>query len=346
VKRGYADTLEAAWKDHLAPRRPDAPTVVSLFAGAGGSSLGYSMAGFRHALAVEHEAMKARTYLLNFPDAVVFEGDIYDLDDDRAMELAGLDAGVLDLLDGSPPCQGFSMTKRGGRPIDDPRNKLYLQFVRFLDAFRPRAFVMENVSGLSKGKMRIVLSDILKALQGAGYAVACWLLNAMYFDVPQARQRLIFIGSRDDLGLEPTQPAPTSRPISVREAWRDVHNSTHDLAPTWIRESSGVAQVARKLRPGQNPRTVRYYNLMKIPWNKPAPTIMRISGQSVTIAGPVHPDQMRRPTIKEVKRLCSFPDEFVLPDKFRYAWECLGDAVPPLMMRAIARHVRASILEV
>ena len=146
----YRKILDAAWGQHLAPREADAPTIISLFAGCGGSSLGYSMAGFRELLAVEWNDNAVETFNLNFLNVPVYHGDIAKLSVSRCLDLAGLDGpGELDLLDGSPPCQGFSTA--GKRQIDDPRNSLFREFVRLLRGSRPRVIVMENVSGLVKG---------------------------------------------------------------------------------------------------------------------------------------------------------------------------------------------------
>ena len=207
----YLEALDSAWRDHLAPRAEDAPTVISLFAGCGGSSLGYSMAGYRELLAVEWDANAVETFRLNFPDVPVYHGDIATLDVERCLSLAGIAPGELDVLDGSPPCQGFSTA--GKREMSDDRNQLFHEFTRLLAGLRPRAFVMENVSGMVKGKMRLIFVEILRELKSCGYRVSARLLNAMYFGVPQSRQRLIFIGVREDLERSRAIQGPARRPI-------------------------------------------------------------------------------------------------------------------------------------
>ena len=197
-KINYPAILAEAWQQHLAPREADAPTVVSTFAGCGGSSLGYSMAGYRELLAVEWDDNAVQTFRLNFPGVPVYHGDIAKLSVGQCLSMTGLEPGQLDVLDGSPPCQGFSTA--GKRQMDDPRNSLFREFVRLLRGLRPRAFVMENVSGLVKGKMKLVFAEIMRELKASGYKVKCRLLNAMYYNVPQSRQRLIWVGIREDLG--------------------------------------------------------------------------------------------------------------------------------------------------
>ncbi len=194
----YPAFLESCWQDHLKEREPDAPTVISLFAGCGGSSLGYSMAGYRELLAVEWDENAVETFRLNFPDVPVYHGDVAKLSVEECMRLAGLSGpGELDVLDGSPPCQGFSTA--GKRKIDDGRNQLFREYVRLLRGLKPKAFVMENVSGMVKGKMKLIFAEIMRELKASGYVVSAKLMNAMYFGVPQSRARMIFIGIREDL---------------------------------------------------------------------------------------------------------------------------------------------------
>ena len=164
-------------------------TVISTFSGCGGSSLGYKLAGGDVRLAVEWDDNAVATYRLNFPDTPIYHGDIAKLTADECWRLSGLKPGELDILDGSPPCQGFSTA--GKRDFGDDRNQLFREFVRLLKDLQPRVFVMENVSGMVKGKMKLIFAECLRELKAAGYQVKARLLNAMYFDVPQNRARRI-----------------------------------------------------------------------------------------------------------------------------------------------------------
>ena len=159
-RNNYLKSLEAAWAAHLEPRDKGAPTVISTFAGCGGSSLGYSMAGFRELLAVEWDDNAVETFRLNFPEVPVYHGDIGALSVEQVLEMTGLKPGELDVFDGSPPCQGFSTA--GKRQMDDPRNSLFKEFVRLLKGLQPRAFVMENVSGMVKGLMKLIFAEALQ----------------------------------------------------------------------------------------------------------------------------------------------------------------------------------------
>jgi len=193
----YPAHLRACWQEHLKAREPDAPTVISLFAGCGGSSLGYSMAGYRELLAVEWDDHAVETFKLNFPDVPVWHGDIAELSVEECLRITGLKPGELDVLDGSPPCQGFSTA--GKRKMDDGRNQLFREYVRLLRGLQPKVLVMENVSGMVKGKMKLIFAEIMRELKASGYQVSARLMNAMYFGVPQSRERMIFIGVREDI---------------------------------------------------------------------------------------------------------------------------------------------------
>jgi DNA (cytosine-5)-methyltransferase 1 len=323
----YAETLEAAWQQHLAPREQGAPTVVSLFAGCGGSSLGYSMAGYRELLAVEWDDNAVATFRLNFPDVPVYHGDIHDLSVDECLRLAGLQPGELDVLDGSPPCQGFSTA--GKRRMDDERNELYMEYVRLLRGLRPRAFVMENVSGLVKGKMRLVFADIMRELKASGYRVSCRLLNAMWFGVPQSRQRLIWIGVRDDIGREPSHPRAEKISVTVGEALEGIEPSAwHGLKPLYSRYWKGT-------RPGE--ALGKSFADWKADPAKPCQTLRKKGGI-------LRWDAERWLSRAEYAILASYPPAFQFTGDESEGTARIGNSVPPLFMRAIAEHVKLRIL--
>lgn len=171
--------------------------VVSTFAGCGGSSLGYRNAGGKVLAAIEWDDNAVATYRLNHQGTPVLHRDIATVTIEELLGLTGLQIGELDILDGSPPCTGFSTA--GKRQFDDPRNSLFKEFVRLLQGLQPKVFVMENVSGMVKGNMKHIFAIIMRELKASGYQVRCQLMNAMYFGVPQSRERVIFIGVRNDL---------------------------------------------------------------------------------------------------------------------------------------------------
>ena len=341
----YPAILAQAWAQHLAPRAENAPTVVSLFAGCGGSSLGYSMAGYRELLAVEWDNNAVETFQLNFPDVPVYHGDIAKLSVEECLRLTGLEPGQLDVLDGSPPCQGFSTA--GKRNLDDDRNQLFREYVRLLRGLRPRVFIMENVSGMVKGKMKLVFAEAMRELKASGYKVSCRLLNAMYFWVPQSRQRLIFIGVQDDLGIEPSHPRAEAKPVTVRDAWFGLSENVKDasMCHWWIDAKPG-SKTAVALENTAQGQTLRGFSMSRrLAWDHVAGTI-QTGGVAPGYPGsswPSHPTSPRGISTREAARCASFPDDFGFRD-WRDGAKRIGNSVPPLFMRAIAGHVRREIL--
>ena len=338
----YPAHLEAAWQQHLAPREPNAPTVISTFAGGGGSSLGYSMAGYRELLAVEWDNNAVETFRLNFSGIPVYHGDIAKLSVEECMKLAGLtEPRQLDVLDGSPPCQGFSTS--GKRIMDDPRNQLFREYVRLLRGLQPKVFVMENVSGMVKGKMKLIFADIMRELKASGYVVSARLLNAMWFGVPQSRQRVIFIGVREDLEIEPSHPKAEYRPVTLKRAIADKRGN--DLQPPTSETNLYVKRI-RTIKPGQSIGNVygQGFNWIRCHLDKPVPTIPK----STTYKGFTFlflPDGTRCLSGRELARCASYPDKYDFSGLFQDAVARIGNSVPPLFMRAIARHIRQTVLD-
>ena len=169
-------------------------TYIDLFSGAGGFSLGFDSLGFENVFSIDKESLFCKTYKYNFPHHLLVEKDICDLTNDEIVALRG--NKKVDVVLGGPPCQGFSIAGNIGRKfIDDPRNKLFKEFVRVVKIVKPAFFVLENVARLythNKGKTR---QEIIKNFENLGYTVACQILNAADYGVPQVRKRVIFIGS-------------------------------------------------------------------------------------------------------------------------------------------------------
>ena len=335
----YLASLEEAWQQHLAPREPDALTVISLFAGCGGSSLGYSMAGYRELLAVEWDDNAVETFRLNFPGVPVYHGDIAKLSVGEVLERTGLQPGELDVLDGSPPCQGFSTA--GKRILDDPRNQLFREYVRLLRGLQPRAFVMENVSGMVKGKMKLVFADILRELKASGYRVRARLMNTMYFGVPQSRERMIFIGIREDLGIEPTHPNDLQHPVPVRLCDYPSDERLEGIElERWTRIGPGGNW--QNLPPNLINGKARYSNFhRRLDARRPSFTVGK--EEHFSSGRFYHWDRPRRVSDRELVRIGSFPDGFQFIGTGDLIHNRIGNSVPPLFMCAIASHVRDSL---
>lgn len=171
--------------------------VIDLFAGCGGMSLGFEMAGFQIPLAIEKDEWAANTYKHNHPNTKVLTADITTLVD---LDSLGLDKDTIDGIVGGPPCQGFSLS--GNRDKNDPRNSLFMEFVRFVKHFHPKFFVMENVPGIlsMKTKSNVFVNDIiLEEFHNCGYEVNVYKFNAAEFGVPQNRLRVMYIGVQKNI---------------------------------------------------------------------------------------------------------------------------------------------------
>jgi len=299
------------------------------------------MAGYRELLAVEWDDHAAEVFRLNFPDVPLHHGDIAHVDPSRL----GLEPGELDVLDGSPPCQGFSQL--GRRQLDDPRNQLFRQFIRLLSAWQPRAFVMENVAGLVEGPMLPLFAEMMTELKAAGYRAAARLVDASYIGVPQRRRRLIFTGVRADLALDPVHPVPSMRPVTVRQAWARLDDPGLFDVPT----GKGMA-VARLTKPGGQGSDALYarggkrshWGCKRLAWDRSSNTISKETRAGAG-AGFLHPSEDRFCGVRELARLQSFPDEFDWGDgTYKQIHARIGNSVPPLMMRAVATEIRDKIL--
>jgi DNA (cytosine-5)-methyltransferase 1 len=296
------------------------------------------MAGGEVLLAVEWDDNAVATYKANYPATRVYHGDIGKLSVDEVLHQTGLSVGDLDVLDGSPPCQGFSTA--GKRMMDDPRNQLFREYIRLLRGLKPKVFVMENVSGMVKGKMKIIFAEILKELKESGYRVKARLMNAMYYGVPQSRQRMIFVGVREDLGMNPSHPNPQTRPIPLKEVLPGINNNQEIIYP-----EGKAKEIGKKLKPWQDGSDIvkgSFFNLKKLDMNQPSRAITKTIRRSQ--CGHLHPEENRFLTIPELKRIASYPDDYIFLGKFEEQWARIGNSVPPLFMKAIATHINENIL--
>lgn len=200
--------------------------LIDLFAGCGGLSTGFEMAGFTIPLAVEKDLWASDTYKYNHPSTKVITEDITKIIDlqsllpNKTMEIDGIIGG--------PPCQGFSLS--GNRDKKDPRNSLFMEFVRFVKYFKPKFFVMENVTGILSMKTKsnqLVKDVILSEFSTAGYNVEIFTLNAAEFGVPQSRIRVFFIGLRNDFQYDKKKIEPKGflfgeKQITIEQAIMDL----------------------------------------------------------------------------------------------------------------------------
>lgn len=193
------------------------PIGIDLFAGAGGMSLGFEQAGFDIAAAVEIDPVHCAIHKFNFPNTPVISRSVVGLSGAEIRLAAGIGSRPVDCVFGGPPCQGFSLI--GQRVLDDPRNSLVLEFVRIVAELDAKTFVFENVKGLTVGKHRAFLDELVKAFDAVGYDVQLpWhVLNASSFGVPQHRERLILFGAKKGTAL-PSYPFPSTNAADEKRA--------------------------------------------------------------------------------------------------------------------------------
>ena len=363
--------------------------AISTFSGCGGSSLGYKMAGFRVLWANEFVKAARDSYAANAPDTILDGRDIRTLNAQDILDAIGMQRGDLDLLDGSPPCASFSTAGKRSRDWGKEKaysdttqrtDDLFFEFVRLLDGLQPRAFVAENVSGLVKGVAKGYFIEILKAMKACGYKVTAKLLDAQWLGVPQQRQRIIFIGLRNDQEGVPTHPRPLPYRYTVRDALPHISGFEAGgfAEPVYIADADfkPYQTVGASPSTGSGRATKVVHDTSGL-WgagditDRPSPAItvgvnsVNSNHFKVMIPGPTystHVDsdrasyaittspktmiengEMRKFTIAELRRICGFPDDFVLTGSYAQQWERLGRAVPPVMMSHVAREVAKTL---
>ncbi|MAO91643.1 MAG: DNA (cytosine-5-)-methyltransferase [Rhodospirillaceae bacterium] len=239
------------------------PKAVDLFAGAGGMSLGFEQAGYDIVAAVEIDPIHAATHKFNFPECAILPKSVSDVSGNEILRAADLSVGDVDLVFGGAPCQGFSLI--GQRAMDDPRNRLVKDFVRLVAELGATYFVFENVKGLTLGKHRQFLDELISEFGDAGYSVRQpWkVLNSYNYGVPQDRFRLFLIGARFGVPL-PEYPVPTTRSLKensihlplVPNCWdalsdledADQFQELLDSDSVRLRSSRPISEYARELR--------------------------------------------------------------------------------------------------
>jgi DNA (cytosine-5)-methyltransferase 1 len=215
-------------------------TLIDVFAGAGGISEGFRQAGFRVLGGVDHDPDAAATYHLNFPEARTVVGDIRR---SEVYELV-LDLGrAADVVVGGPPCQAFSQVRNHSRVIDDPRNSLYTEFVSILRAIRPKAFLMENVTGMDQMGVRAQITEDLAL--GGEYLVRPQVLDAADFGVPQTRKRLFFLGLHASLGMPPAPEGTGATESITLVRFPGSRNRRYELVARRDLFTTGLADALR-----------------------------------------------------------------------------------------------------
>jgi DNA (cytosine-5)-methyltransferase 1 len=336
--------------------------VVSTFSGGGGSCLGYRMAGYHVLWAYEFVEEAQRTYRANHPGTILDTRDIRQVKPEEILEAIHMKPGELDLFDGSPPCCAFSTAgkreKGWGKERDYSDGKsqqienLFFEYIRILNGLQPKCFIAENVSGLVKGTAIGYFKEFLGQMKACGYRVKAQLLNAKWLGVPQARERLIFVGVRNDLNIEPIFPQPLKYWYSIRNAFEGLKIDEAEreiLLETAKKYAWGKIAEKMPKNPahsisGQDITGHGYFNLTRQPIDQPCGTLCQSHG-GLSVCGSIHPMENRKYTIGELKRITSIPDDFILTGDYSQKYERLARMVPPIMMMRIAKTLQTEVLD-
>lgn len=353
-----------------AGKRSGEPTVIELFSGCGGTSLGFEQAGFDIVAGVDIHGPSSDTFRHNHPNSAAILGDIRQVEPARLIELSGINKP--EVLIGGVPCQGFSLNNRKRHHADE-RNFLYLEFVRLLRAIKPQVVILENVSGMKSALNGHFVREIEKEISEAtGMTVRSCLLNAAEYGVPQMRKRLIFVGVRGKHAFDFEEVKKTHGPgllpfVTVRDAIGDLprlenneekneymcspfsdyqrlmrkgspRRLTNHKAPNHPAETiSKIAQTA----PG-NPIYAAFKQRIRLSWDAPSPT--QVSGGIRPQFQFGHPEDARGLTIRERCRIQSFPDSFFVQGGIVQGRVQTGNAVPPLLAQAVGEAIKRKYL--
>lgn len=340
------------------------PIVIELFCGCGGTSLGFEMAGFETILGCDIHTPSIQTFQANHPNCSTITGDIKKIKPTLIKQL--LDGRQLDVLIGGIPCQGFSLNNRKRHKNDD-RNFMYKEFARFVKVLQPKVVVLENVSGMKS--IGNYVTDIETHLSETGNMnVKSKLLYAPNYGVPQKRTRLVFVGSRnkqfDFKGIIKTHGPETENDyVTIKDAIGDLPslktketktkygkkpfsnyqklmrlntdgNLTNHTAPN---HPLTTVEKIKNIKPGK-PMYEKFKQRIRLAWDIQSPT--QVSGGIRPQFQLGHPKDNRGLTIRERCRIQSFPDNFIVKGGIVQARVQTGNAVPPLLAKAIALAIK------
>ena len=343
TRKNSPSTDEVNWFDltKVWDKAPESQmTFVDCFCGAGGLSKGLEMAGIHGVCGLDWFKEAGETYTRNFDHPFV-NGDItlpevkqkfYDTIEDR------LGDKTVSIVAGGFPCQGFSMA--GNRIVDDPRNSLYKELLEIVKHLKPDFVLCENVKGLRSMLGGMVEQKILSDFRAIGYDMNVTTLCAADYYVPQKRERVIFIGNRRGLiNYHPQPILDETHYITTGQAIQDLMNHPTDPAFNHVPTKHSPEMVERMLACPEGQSLYKGYSdaWKKCPWNEASCTIKENHG-----GVNVHPKLPRVLTAREMARLQSFPDDFIFEGKKNKQLVQIGNAVPPLLGKAIGLSIRHS----
>lgn len=323
--------------------------LVSFFAGAGGLDLGFEEAGFNVVWANEYDKDIWETYEKNHKKTILDRRSIVNIKSDEVPECDGIIGG--------PPCQSWS--EAGSlRGINDKRGQLFYDFIRILDAKKPKFFLAENVSGMLLQRHSKALMNIKEMFKNAGYKLSFKLLNAADFDVPQDRKRVFFVGIREDLDFEFQFPQPLGYKVTLEQAISDLKESVvsakegnktnreNCLVPNheyMIGGFSSMFMSRNRVRSWNEQSFTIQAGGRHAPLHPQAPK-MKFIEQNIRVFVPGREDLYRRLSVRECARIQTFPNNFIFYYKHIAAgYKMIGNAVPVNLAKHIAISIKSQI---
>lgn len=327
---------------------------IDLFSGAGGLLRGFMDAGLKPEFSVEVWEPAIQTHNRNYPQVPVWNRDIRTIRNEEIKQYNG----KVDLIIGGPPCQGFSTI--GKRLVKDPRNELVFEFIRFVDVIRPKIFLMENVRGLLSANKGLVKDAITAEFENIGYKVKHEVICAADYGVPQMRYRVLFIGVREDLNIEPSFPNKKfskENYANVGDAIMDLvgkenmipnhvpmkHNEIVTKRIACIKEGEGIPEeglpddVANGSRSDYSNNKIKNFSHVYKRLSRKKPATTMVPGHN---AFPLHPTENRSLTVREAARIQTFPDDVIFEGNRQNQCIQVGNAVPVKLAYEIAMHIK------
>lgn len=346
---------------------------IDLFCGAGGMSTGAQLSGINVRFAVEIDSNAIKTFKSNHPETVLIHKNVKDVSS-KDMPIIG---NELKVLFGGPPCQGFSTSNQKNRSTTNPNNWLFEEYLRIVKETKPDWVVFENVKGLIETENGYFLEKVLDGFKQAGYATSHFVLNSADYGVPQRRNRLFIIGSLHGITLT-APPAVSFKRVSVQEAIEDLplleNGDTRDLLGYSRKPKSDYAKLIRNNNKEcwnnivtKNAKHIieRYKHIPQGGnWEDIPLALMqnykdatrchtgiyrrlKADEPSVVIGNfrknmLIHPWQDRGLSVREAARLQSFPDAFKFYGSIGFQQQQVGNAVPPILAKAVFDMLRAA----
>lgn len=354
------------------------PKFIDLFCGCGGLSLGFKMSGFNPIAGIDFNEAAIKTYRRNFINTKAICTDILKIDKDDILAQIG-DIHDIDVIIGGPPCQGFSNANKNYVELDDPRNKLFFEFVKFVELAQPKVVVMENVPQIITKNGGYAKKRITEIFTERGYSIINAILDASDYGVPQKRLRNFFIITKGEQ-FNLSRIVKSNSKVTVRDAigelyqfegtsvdFRELHLSPDTPYRSYLRAKNNMilnhdihypAEIQQK-RISYVPQGGNWRDVPEELWqtnrttnsgrkNRHSSAYKRLKEDdlSVTIdagnqhSNYYHPVFHRLPTVREAARLQSFPDNFLFEGNMTEQYLQVGNAVPPLMAKCIADAIK------